>query len=187
MKNNEIRKALIVVDMQNDFVTGALGSAEAVRIVPAVAKKVREAKENGYAVVFTADTHHDDYLDTEEGKNLPVPHTKEGTEGWKIIPDLSGYVGGEYRGTLSPGLAYLVRKPTFGSVALGEALKEYAPDIIELTGVCTGICVISNTLIAKAFCPNAHIIVHKECCACLTAETHQTALKAMKLCQVEIV
>lgn len=187
MKNSEARKALVVVDMQNDFVTGTLGSAEAVRIVPAIANKVRKAKENGYAVAFTADTHGKDYLGTEEGKNLPVAHTVEGTEGWKIIPELSGYVNDEYRGALAKGYACLIRKPAFGSVTLGEALQGYEPDVIEFVGVCTGICVISNALLAKAFCPNAHIVVHSECCACVTPESHKTALEAMKTCHIEII
>ena len=187
MKNGVTRKVLVNVDPQVDFTTGILANKNAVRVIPAIRGKVCYALCNGYVVIFTADTHGDDYLETEEGKNLPILHTKEGTEGWKIVPELIKFIDSEYNGILLPGHAYLIRKHTFGSVELGEALRKYDPEIIEFTGIETGICVISNVLIAKAFCPNAHIIVHKKCCACLTEETHQTALEAMRMCQVEII
>ena len=150
-------KILIVVDMQNDFVTGALGSPEAVEIVPRVVQRVQEGVERGETVLFTRDTHGPDYLETQEGKKLPVPHCIRGSEGWDIIPQLQEYA------------ANPIDKPTFGSRALGALLlardedlrKQGMPGVEKVTflGVCTDICVISNALLVKAFLPEAEIFV----------------------------
>ncbi|MEE0956419.1 MAG: isochorismatase family cysteine hydrolase [Eubacterium sp.] len=166
---------LIVVDMQKDFVDGALGTKEAVAIVPAVAERIKKAKANGERVIFTRDTHQENYLDTQEGKNLPVRHCIQGTEGWRLIPEVREFVD----------LAF--NKPTFGSPALGRYLAEQGDaDRITLIGLCTDICVISNALLIKAFLPEVPVIVEQACCAGVTPESHENALKAMKSCQIII-
>ena len=169
-------KLLIVVDMQNDFIDGALGTKEAVAIVPKVAQKIRQARNNGVKVVFTRDTHQSNYLKTQEGKNLPVLHCVEGTTGWQISDKLE------------VGDSRIFDKPSFGSLELAE----YATTLcglteIELIGLCTGICVISNAFILKAKLPEVKISVDASCCACVTPESHQTALSAMKLCQINVI
>ena len=167
---------LIVVDMQNDFIDGALGTKEAVAIVPAVEKKIREF--NG-TVLFTRDTHTEAYLQTQEGRNLPVPHCIRGTEGWQIRAELDALRKTE-----------AIDKVTFGSSALAELLrKENERDPIgsvTLIGLCTDICVISNAMTIKAFLPETELIVDAACCAGVTPESHLRALEAMKVCQVRI-
>ena len=172
------KSVLIVVDMQQDFIDGALGSEEAVTIVEKVAEKVRAAEEEGVLVLFTRDTHGEDYMNTEEGKNLPVPHCIKHTEGWQV----SGKIP-------YPQEARSFDKLTFGSLDLGNFLKELAfpPERVELVGLCTDICVLSNAVIAKAALPNAHIVVDAACCAGVSPASHDTALAAMKAIQVEIV
>lgn len=171
---------LIVVDMQNDFVTGALGTPEAERIVPLVAGRVEEGIARGEEILFTRDTHGPDYLATQEGKKLPVPHCIRGTEGWEIIPRLRPDTAGRN----------VIDKPTFASRALGEELvrlNDAGPvRKITLIGVCTDICVLSNALLAKAFLPEAEIVVEAGCCAGVTPESHRTALEAMKACQITV-
>ena len=171
---------LIVVDMQNDFVSGALGTQEAFDIVPYVAGRVAEGIDRGEEILFTRDTHGPDYLDTQEGKHLPVPHCIRGTEGWEIIPQLRPDTVGRT----------IVDKPTFGSRALGEELvrlNETEPvRKITLIGVCTDICVLSNALLAKAFLPEAEIVVEANCCAGVTPEAHRTALAALGPCQITV-
>ena len=167
---------LIVVDMQNDFIDGALGTKEAVEIVPNVKKKITEF--NG-KVFFTRDTHFENYLLTQEGKNLPVPHCIKGTPGWEIRTELDALRHTEP-----------IDKLTFGSSELGSILvKENRGNPINsitLIGLCTDICVISNAMIAKAFLPEVQIIVDAKCCAGVTPESHQNALSAMKMCQIRI-
>lgn len=167
---------LVVVDMQRDFIDGALGTPEAVEIVPRVAEKIRQFSGR---VLFTRDTHGANYLQTQEGQNLPVPHCIEGTPGREIHPDL------EALRTEPP-----VDKPTFGSTALGEMLQQANGEepigSITLIGLCTDICVISNALLLKAFLPETKIVVDASCCAGVTPESHQTALQAMRTCQIEI-
>ena len=172
------KSVLIVVDMQQDFIDGALGSEEAVTIVEKVAEKVRAAEEEGVLVLFTRDTHGEDYMNTEEGKNLPVSHCIKHTEGWQV----SGKIP-------YPQEARSFDKLTFGSLDLGNFLKELAfpPERVELVGLCTDICVLSNAVIAKAALPNAHIVVDAACCAGVTPASHDTALAAMKAIQVEVV
>ena len=169
-------KFLIVVDMQVDFISGSLGSDMATAIVPAVVKKVRGA---GGLVIFTRDTHGEDYMSTREGKKLPVKHCIKGSDGWQICEELRGYA------------RRVVDKPTFGSTDLPEILRAYCPDgeiieEIELCGLCTDICVISNAMILKAEFPEAEIIVDSACCAGVTPESHKTALDAMRAVQIEV-
>ncbi len=188
-------KILIVVDMQNDFIDGALGTKEAVAIVDKVAKKVDHYLAEGDPVIYTRDTHGNDYLDTQEGKNLPVVHCVEGTWGWEISEKV-------YRKDCP-----IVNKPSFGSLMLpGELLKlaaahdKVAPtdmekvsqavtgiESITLVGLCTDICVISNAMILKASFPENLIEVDASCCAGVTPESHQNALEAMQACQIKIV
>lgn len=166
-------KALIVVDMQNDFIDGALGTPEAVKIVPHVVEKIKGWTGCVYA---TQDTHQVNYLDTQEGKNLPVTHCVEGTQGWEIAPAVQEALGN----------AACLTKPTFGSRELAETLLREPVEEIELIGLCTDICVISNALILKAFLPEVPIFVDAACCAGVTPESHQNALAAMKMCQIHI-
>lgn len=166
---------IIIVDMQNDFITGSLGTAEAVKIVPAVKKYLKEAKAQGIPLIFTRDTHQSDYLSTSEGKKLPVEHCIEGTDGWEICPELIPYTKD----------SVIINKPTFGSPALAEAVKNY--DNIILLGLDTGICVLSNAILLKAFYPEKNISVESALSACVNPDTHKTALSAMNLCQINII
>lgn len=169
-------KLLIVVDMQNDFIDAALGTKEAVAIVPAVAAKIAEYRKAGNQIVFTRDTHQKNYLETQEGKNLPVMHCIEGTDGWQISDKLE------------VGNSKIFNKPSFGSMELADYVAGLQNlDEIELIGLCTGICVISNAFIIKAKLPEIKITVDSSCCACVTPESHQTALNAMKLCQINVI
>lgn len=169
-------KLLVVVDMQNDFVSGALGTPEAANIVPYVVGKVVEAVNTGDAILFTQDTHGENYLSTQEGKNLPVSHCVKGTEGWEIIPQLQEYTIGRT----------CVEKPTFGSTELAHLAAKGGYDEIELVGLCTDICVISNALLLKAALPETPISVDASCCAGVTPASHRNALEAMKMCQIAV-
>ncbi len=172
-----MRKILVVIDMQKDFVDGALGTKEAVAIVPNVAKKIKTYDKKD--VIFTRDTHQPDYMQTQEGKNLPVEHCIEGTPGWELDSNIKG---------LSEG-ANIIDKPTFGSTKLAEMLKDTASkeDIeIELVGLCTDICVVSNALMIKAFMPEVPISVDASCCAGVTPEKHLAALETMRSCQINV-
>lgn len=175
-------KILVVVDMQNDFIDGALGTKEAVEIVPRVAEKIKSFEGR---VLFTRDTHEKDYLKTQEGQNLPVEHCIRGTKGWKLASQIEGLRKEEP-----------IDKPSFGSIALGALLmaqdedlkKQGEPGIesITLIGLCTDICVISNAMILKAYFPEVPVTVDASCCAGVTPESHQNALEAMKVCQIKI-
>lgn len=171
-----MQKILMVIDMQNDFIDGALGTKEAVAIVPAVKKKIEEFDGT---VLFTRDTHEEYYMETQEGRNLPVPHCIRNTEGWKIRPELEAL-----RKTVA------IDKVTFGSSELGAILhglnKLEEIESITFIGLCTDICVISNAMIAKAFLPEVPIIVDANCCAGVTVESHENALKAMEMCQIQV-
>ena len=166
-------KFLIVVDMQVDFINGALGSAHAEAILPAVLKKVKEFDGK---IIFTRDTHENTYPDTQEGRKLPIPHCIVDTDGWQICADLRTYAD------------TVVDKPTFGSVALSKLISGYGQPIeeIELCGLCTDICVISNAMILKAAFPEARITVDGAACAGVTPESHATALDAMRAVQIEV-
>ena len=167
---------LIVVDMQNDFIDGALGTKEAVAIVPNVLKKIEQFKGK---IIFTRDTHQNNYMDTQEGTNLPVPHCIEGSFGWQIREGLCGH-----------GEIAILDKPTFGSHELGEMLLKLNSDesigSVTLIGLCTDICVISNALLVKAFLPEVPVSVDAACCAGVTPQSHLNALEAMKMCQIKI-
>ena len=167
-------KTLIVVDMQKDFIDGALGTAEAVAIVPNVKSKIDEYVRRGDEIIFTRDTHGENYMNTSEGRSLPVPHCIRGTEGWEIPAELD-----------LPGREH-IDKPNFGwkdwDLKNGEARPAFAE--IEMIGVCTDICVVSNALILKALYPETPISVDASCCAGVTPERHFAALEVLKSCQV---
>lgn len=171
-----MKKLLVVIDMQTDFIDGVLGTKEAISILPNVKAKIEQYQQNGDSIVFTKDTHKTNYLETQEGKNLPVTHCIEGSEGWQIHPELVSF----------SNHVPCFCKPSFGSIELANYIKDQQFDEIELIGVCTDICVISNAILLKAFAPEAHILVDASCCAGVTKESHQNALSAMKMCQITI-
>lgn len=175
------KKFLIVVDMQNDFIDGALGTPEAQAIVDAAVALIRARRQEGWQAIATLDTHGENYLDTAEGKKLPVPHCIRGSAGWEL--------NGKIRDAL--GDAVLVEKPTFGSVRLPGIIRERtAPGdgiVIELIGLCTDICVVSNALLLKAAFPEAEICVDVGCCAGVTPEKHRAALETMRSCQIGMI
>lgn len=171
-----MQNVLVVVDMQNDFIDGALGTKEAVAIVSNVKEKIENFDGT---VLFTRDTHFKNYMDTQEGKNLPVPHCIKDTEGWEIRAELEALRKTE-----------AIDKVTFGSSELPEKLKELndtdAIESITFVGLCTDICVISNVMVTKAFFAEIPVIVDAACCAGVSPETHKNALEAMKVCQVKV-
>lgn len=166
-------KLLVVVDMQKDFIDGALGTKEAVAIVGNVKNKIAEYKKNNDRVIYTRDTHQQNYLETSEGKKLPVVHCVEGTEGWQIPDDIDDKK------------CMHIDKPNFGWTGW-NAIDMNGIDEIELIGLCTDICVVSNALILKATYPEIKITVDAECCAGVTPESHEAALLTMKMCQIEV-
>lgn len=165
-----MKKTLIVIDMQNDFIDGALGSAEARAIVDNVKKKIREYKAGGHEIIFTRDTHKEDYLQTSEGKKLPIKHCIKGTKGWQIADGLYD------------GNSLCIDKPSFGWLGWND--MEF--DDIEIVGVCTDICVVSNALILKAMFPDSDITVDASCCAGVTPSSHTAAIETMRMCQINI-
>ena len=166
-----MKKTLIVVDMQNDFIDMALGTAEAVTIVPKVREKIQNYVQNGDTVIFTRDTHGEDYLQTPEGKKLPVQHCIRGTKGWEIADGL--YVDG----------CKIIDKPNFGWPHWeSEDLQD-----VQIVGLCTDICVVSNALIIKAMHPDAKVQVDSACCAGVTPQSHEAALLTMKMCQIDVI
>lgn len=175
-------KILIMVDMQNDFISGTLGNSEAQTILPRVCKKVREfIAKNPSDFFYTMDTHNENYLDTIEGKKLPVPHCIKGTIGWELPVELNEIVKNLPE-------KCRIEKNTFGADKLPEAIKCFENvEEIELIGVCTDICVISNAILLKAFFPEVKIVVNGSCCAGTSAESHSRALEAMKMCHIDIV
>lgn len=173
-----MRKILVVIDMQKDFIDGALGTKEAQAIVKNVVRKIGqyEAKD----IYATRDTHMENYLETSEGKHLPVPHCIEGTPGWELHEEIADALKG----------AVIINKPTFGSIVLADLLQEENDREeleIELVGLCTDICVVSNALLLKAAMPEIGISVDASCCAGVTPESHEAALTTMKMCQIEII
>ena len=174
-----MKKFLVVVDMQKDFVDGSLGTNEAVAIVPNVVRKIKEFDGD---IFVTYDTHFDNYMDTSEGKKLPVPHCIKGTDGWKLDAQVAE--------ALKDKNYTEVEKITFGSVDLPDMIFKAAEDgdfSVELIGLCTDICVVSNTLILKANYPEKEITVDASCCAGVTPESHKAALTTMKMCQINII
>lgn len=191
-------KAIVVIDMQNDFIDGVLGTPEAQAIVPVMVERLREFDSTENLILFTKDTHYENYLETQEGKNLPVPHCIEGTPGWSINKQISSYV--DYESHFAGYSSRTIRKsrilkPTFGSTELGELIRDltthngenYEIDEVILMGVCTDICVISNAMLIKAYCPELKVTVDASCCAGVTPESHKNALAAMKMCQINVI
>lgn len=182
MEEKMAEKILIVVDMQNDFIDGALGTKEAVQIVDRAAAKIQSFQGR---ILATLDTHGQNYLQTAEGKKLPVPHCIKGTKGWQLNKKIEQ--------ALSQKLCQIIEKPTFGSVALVEQIRTMLnheasgwQGEIELIGLCTDICVVSNALLLKAHFPELPISVDASCCAGVTLQTHQAALETMKMCQIDV-
>lgn len=174
-----MKKILVVVDMQKDFVDGALGSAEAVAIVDKVVSKIESFDGD---IIVTYDTHPENYTETQEGKNLPVPHCIKGSDGWKLDAKVQAAVDKKtYKA---------IEKPTFGSTELPEYIKaNYNPAEIEieLIGLCTDICVVSNALLMKANFLETKVSVDAACCAGVTVDSHNAALLTMKMCQVNVI
>jgi len=169
-------KYLIVVDMQKDFIDGALGTPEAQAILPRVQDEILAKKQEGWAIVFTQDTHGEDYLLTQEGRNLPVPHCIRASQGWQIDS------------SLDTENCLIIDKPGFGSQELAQYLQEQEDvELVELIGLCTDICVISNAMLIKAALPEATLCVKATCCAGVTPQSHENALEAMKMCQIQII
>ena len=172
-----MKKILIVIDMQNDFIDAALGTKEAVAVVEAVKQKIHSYP--GKDVIATMDTHDENYMNTQEGALLPVPHCIKGTKGWEIRPDIAAL--------LTEAAVY--EKPTFGCTRLAADLTKLSEkeDIeLELVGLCTDICVVSNALLLKASMPEVKISVDASCCAGVTPEKHQAALETMRSCQIHV-
>ena len=173
-----MRKILLVIDMQNDFIDAALGSREAKAIVDAVKEKIRSYPAGN--VIATMDTHGENYMDTQEGRNLPVMHCIRGTQGWQLQADIAELLRH----------AKIYEKPSFGSMELAEELKKLSEKEeieLELIGLCTDICVVSNALLLKAAMPEVKISVDAACCAGVTVEKHRAALETMRSCQIHVV
>lgn len=172
---------LIVVDMQNDFIDGSLGTKEAQAIVQNVVKKISQYKSEGNPIIFTQDTHGPDYLNTQEGRKLPIEHCIKGTKGWEICDEVKAAADFDN--------CKKYEKVTFGSNKYAMDLAHGAyQDItgVELVGLCTDICVISNAILTKTFLPETRVVVDASCCAGVTPQSHENALEAMKMCQIEI-
>lgn len=172
-----MRKILLVIDMQNDFIDGALGTPEAADIVERVAEEI--GKYPAGNIIATRDTHGENYLDTQEGRNLPVPHCIKGTRGWELHPRIAAALNG----------AAVIDKPAFASTELAHRLARMAREDeldVTLVGLCTDICVVSNALLVKAALPETPVRVAAECCAGTTPEGHRAALETMKMCQIQI-
>lgn len=185
-------RVLVIIDTQVDFVTGALGSLSAQSVIPHMRECIKNYADGDTLILFTKDTHQENYKETFEGMHLPVEHCIEGTFGWSLVKEISTLADG-YSNFLIYSDEEVVRsrvlKETFGSVKLGELLKRYEYEITDITfmGFCTDICVISNVLLAKAFLPNTRIIVDASCCAGSTEERHLAALEVMKSCQIDVI
>ena len=194
-RGNMTKKVLVITDAQREFITGALGNKEC----EAAVKNIVAAAESGeyYKVIFTKDTHTADYMNTQEGKRLPVLHGQEGTEGYEIHPEIVKAVQEHY----APEQVITVKKPTFGSLDFGKTLQTIWEEVtlsgeategkypmeVDFTGFCTGICVLSNVVMAKTFVPEARVCVIEKACACVTPGTHQTAIAAMGPIQVDVI
>ena len=172
-----MRDILLVIDMQTDFVDGALGSAEAVAIIPNVLREIAKFEKSN--IIATRDTHPENYMQTREGKHLPVPHCIKGTDGWQIHPAIAPAIDG----------CLVIDKPTFGSTALCEHIVKISKDeeiSVTLVGLCTDICVVSNAMLIKAALPEIEVTVVADACAGVTPDTHAAALTTMKMCQINI-
>ena len=176
-----MKNLLIVVDYQNDFVDGSLGFPKAKDFEQNIVNKIKEYQNNNDEIIFTLDTHYENYMGTKEGENLPVPHCIKGTKGHELFGKVKELANGYL----------LIEKETFGSKDLGIMLMELerageTPTEIELVGLCTDICVISNAMLVKAFLPEVPVTVDASCCAGVTPESHSNALEAMKMCQIKV-
>lgn len=174
-----MKKILVVIDMQNDFIDGSLGTTEAVKIIEPVCRKIQVSLEEGATVLATRDTHQPDYLNTAEGRSLPVEHCIENTPGWQLNPEIARLIQG----------CTVIDKPSFGSFLLVEKIRELTaeePAQLELAGLCTDICVVSNALLLKAAFPEIPIFVDSSCCAGVTPASHEAALLTMKMCQIQV-
>lgn len=175
-------KILVMTDTQVDFVTGSLGTKEAQNIIPTLYDLATEAKSKGYTIIWTRDTHHNNYLRTQEGKFLPITHTQKDSEGWQIVPELRPLSSHDR----------IIDKPTFGSLNLMTVLKQLETDRNEtieeiiFVGLCTGICVISNGILTKANFPETPVTIYENACACVTPKTHKAALITAANCQISI-
>ncbi|MBR6289199.1 MAG: cysteine hydrolase [Acholeplasmatales bacterium] len=196
-----MKNVLIVIDMQNDFIDGSLGTKEAQSIVPNVIEKIKQYRDAGHHIIFTKDTHEEDYLETFEGKHLPVQHCIHGTDGWHIKEEIFDLFK---NCPDKEDIFTCIQKPTFGALAwcsfefmnwAGIEMKEmkhisgleYVGGSIEICGLCTDICVISNALILRSMYPQTEILVDSSCCAGVTPEKHEAALEVMRSCQIEVI
>ncbi|MCD7833066.1 MAG: cysteine hydrolase [Lachnospiraceae bacterium] len=177
-----MKKVLIVIDMQNDFVTGALGTAEAQEIVSAIREEMDLFHSKGYPVIFTQDTHQEDYLETQEGIHLPVRHCIQGTKGWEVVEELDE----ETLHVCKPSFGFTGWKDIFSNLFQDEPFGK-EEDEIELAGVCTDICVVSNALILKATFPDARIKIRRSLCAATTPKKQEAALSVMESCQIDVI
>lgn len=182
MANNNI---LCIIDMQKDFTTGVLGNERCAAAIGKIIDYINNSPVRFDEIIFTRDTHQQNYMETQEGRKLPVPHCIEGTDGWQVVPEIEAAAAGK-----ADKVIY-IDKPTFGSTALEKHFEELgcnsADTTITFTGVCTGICVISNVACTKAHCYEAKVQVVADCCACVTEDTHNTAIEAMKTFQIDII
>lgn len=182
-------KLLVIVDAQNDFITGSLANPEAQAAIPRMVKRIGELSQDTL-VLFTKDTHYDNYLETEEGKNLPVKHCIYMTEGWSIHDAVSAAVkkGNFASWNTSEIINSRILKETFGSVKLAELIRSLdGVEEVLFMGFCTDICVVSNVLLVKAYCPELKITVDASCCAGVTPQKHKAALETMKSCQIQVI
>ena len=177
-----MRELLVVIDMQDDFITGVLGSAEAGAIVPKVCEKIKGWTGD---IIMTRDTHHDDYLATAEGRTLPVPHCIEGSEGWHINADVKNSYD-KKKGDGSGHFFSIFDKSAFGSMLLAEFVKGASYGRIVLCGLCTDICAISNAMLCRSACPEAVVEVDASCCAGVCPQSHKVALEAMAPCNIRV-
>lgn len=186
-------KIVIIVDAQNDFITGPLGSPEAQAAVPNIVNKLKEYENTETLILFTKDTHYDNYMDTQEGHNLPVPHCINGTPGWSIAKPISSLVdnGIFYKYSDEDIINSRILKETFGSIRLAKLIadlaKQHTIEEVIFMGFCTDICVVSNVLLTKAYSPELPITVVANCCAGVTPEKHEAALETMRSCQIKVI
>lgn len=176
-------KVFVMIDMQNDFISGVLGNSETCAVLPKMIEKIQNLLNSGCEMLYTMDTHAENYMETQEGRNLPVPHCIKGTEGWEIPEELKKVMG-------SIPHERRIEKSTFGAKNLPDKILEICgkvPDEIELAGVCTDICVISNAILLKSFFPDTLITVSGDCCAGTSVESHIRAIEAMKMCQINVI
>lgn len=178
-----MNKILVVVDMQNDFIDGALGTKEAQAIVKNVILKIKTYMENNNKIYFTMDTHNEDYLESQEGRKLPIKHCIKGTDGWNLQSEIQLLLDTQKDKTV-------FEKNGFGSIELADTIKNnYIDSIdteIEIVGLCTDICVVTNAMLLKTYMPNTKITIDEKCCAGVTVQSHVEALNTMKMCQIEI-